>query len=91
MTHAEILAYNAGVADLAAIAEAAADALRTRITEAPTRFNFAIAALDGIVEAAGDLKLPLPPNETEPSTACPPAVASTSEGWNISEKKVAHG
>lgn len=57
MTRNEIIAYNAGVADLTAIAEAAADVLRARITDAPTRFNFAISALEGIVEAAGDLSI----------------------------------
>lgn len=63
MTKAEAVAYNAGVAAVAAIAAASADVLRARITEAPTRFNFAIGALEGIVEAANELMLPVENSE----------------------------
>ncbi len=51
-------AYNAGVADLAAIARAAADVMRSKLKQKPTRYGFAIEALDGIVEAAAALTLP---------------------------------
>ena len=71
MTRNEILSYNAGVNALAQIATASADALNERITVAPTRYGFAIGALEGIAEAAHNLLQPLPPsNEEEASDAC---------------------
>ena len=57
MTRAEIIAYNAGLATAIALATASAAALRLRLSERPTRFNYAVGALEGFVEAATDLVL----------------------------------
>jgi hypothetical protein len=83
MTRAEILAFNAGLAALAAVSAASADALRVRLVEKPTRYTFAIEALEGIVEAAADLMLPLPPDGADPAAGgapLPPAPAPIASG-----------
>lgn len=74
MTRAETVAYNAGVAALAEIAAASAFVLRGRLVEKPTRYSFAVAALEGIVEAAESLMLP-PPPDAQPSAAGAPGPA----------------
>ena len=66
MTRSEIAAYNAGIVALAALAAAAADRLAARLEERPTRYAFAIEALDSIVEGATELLVPLPPDDSEP-------------------------
>ena len=71
MTEPEILAHNRGVMALAAVAAACAEVLRGRLTEAPTRFSFAIAALEGIVEAADHLTRPPPPSDDNEHASSP--------------------
>ena len=60
MNQAEMIAFNAGVAAVLALAKRTADALAPKITSKPTRFNFAIAALDGVAEEGRALLLPSP-------------------------------
>lgn len=59
MTRSEILAHNAGIALVVTLAARSSDALIGRLTERPTRFSYAIEALDAIVEAGAALALPL--------------------------------
>lgn len=59
MTRAETIAHNDGVMAMIDLANAAAQALEERITEAPTRFNFAIGALRGVAEEGKALLKPL--------------------------------
>lgn len=61
MTAAEIDAYNAGVAAVLDLAKATSAALVPRLAERPTRFNFAIGALDGLADVGRALLLPTPP------------------------------
>ena len=69
MTRAEIVAHNRGVAVVASLAAAAANALAARLVDKPTRFAFAIEALDAIVEASADVMVPMPP-DTSTSVLC---------------------
>ena len=80
MTRAEIVAFNRGLAAIANVAAASAAVLRARLVEAPTRFNFAIGALEGIIGAAADLTLPLPPDGSEPAAVVLPKPAPCGDG-----------
>ena len=55
MTAAEVRAYNAGVAAVIALARATSGRLALRLTEKPTRFNFAVGALDSLAEEGAAL------------------------------------
>ena len=50
MTTTEAKAYRTGIQAMIDLATAAAEALKSRITEKPTRFNFAIAALEALAD-----------------------------------------
>ena len=71
MTPREIVAYNAGVAAVLDLARATSAALAPRLVEMPTRFNFAMGALDGIAEEGRALLIPLPPSAGAAAPALP--------------------
>jgi len=58
MTQGERDAFNRGIDAMARLAQCSADVMRGKLKEKPTRYCFAIEALDGLVEAARDLRLP---------------------------------
>ncbi len=58
MTRNEAQAYNAGVRVVLDLARRSADALQAKLIERPTRYNFAIGALDGLAEEGAALLLP---------------------------------
>ena len=59
MTRAEIAAFNAGVAAVIDMAQAAADAMAAKLVEKPTRYPFAAEALQAIADEACVLLKPL--------------------------------
>jgi hypothetical protein len=72
MTRNEMLAHNAGVLAVLALAIRSAQALESRLTEKPTRFNFAIGALQALAGEGASLLLPIPPRGGEPADAVTP-------------------
>jgi len=69
MTQGERDAYNRGIDAMARLAQCSADVMREKLREKPTRYCFAIEALDGLVEAARDLRLPDGPANVESKPA----------------------
>ena len=55
MTKGEIAAFNLGVQTMIDLATASAEALKERLAERPTRYNFSIGALEGLAEAGSNL------------------------------------
>ena len=80
MNNAEIAAYNAGVAAVLALAKRSADALAPKITQRPTRYNFAIAALDAVAEEGRALLFPVPPTDNAPAVLRPSGPAPVAGG-----------
>ncbi len=67
--------FGADVGNLPDTAKAAADVMRSKLKQKPTRYGFAIEALDGIVEAAEALTLlddPMAASEARSQIARPP-------------------
>lgn len=60
MTRSEIIAYNAGVAVVVALAGRCAQAMAERCIEKPTRYNFAVEALAAVAEEGAAMLLPMP-------------------------------
>ena len=63
MTRAEIIAFNQGIETVLSLARQTADSLRAKLTEKPTRYPFAIAALDEIADLGIHLLRPVPKGE----------------------------
>lgn len=61
MTRSEITAYNAGIIAVLELALRSAQALEPRLIEKPTRYSFAIEALDALAEESAGLLLDMPP------------------------------
>ena len=80
MTRSEIIAYNAGVAGVLDLAKRSADALAPKVISKPTRYNFAIAALDAVAEEGRALLLPVPPADNAPVASRPSGPAPISRG-----------
>jgi hypothetical protein len=69
MKQSEIDAYNAGVSAVADLAKRAAEDMRTKLRQKPTRYGFAIEALEGLVEGSRDLMLPDDPSHPQSQPA----------------------
>ena len=59
MTRREAEAFNAGVSAVLALARATLDRLPQHVVDKPTRYNFAIGALDGLAEEGAQLLKPV--------------------------------
>lgn len=59
MTRAEAIAFNSGLLTAATLAQAAAEALKARVVEKPTRYPFAIEALSAVAAEAVALMHPV--------------------------------
>ena len=63
MTRSETMAFNAGVAAVLDLALASAEAIKPRLIEKPTRYNFAIGALQALAAEGQELLKQLPPEQ----------------------------
>lgn len=68
MTRNEILAYNAGVSAVLALALRCSQTIEPKLTTKPTRYNFAIGALNALADEGHALLMAVPPgpSETDP-------------------------
>ena len=55
VTRREAEAFNAGVSAVLALARATSDRLALQLVDKPTRYNFAMGALDGLAEEGAQL------------------------------------
>ena len=80
MTRSETLAFNAGINAVLDLAARTAAAMGPRLIDKPTRFNFAVGALEALASEGRALLIELPPEPTVPVAGVPQSPSGHSGG-----------